>query len=282
MTSVIVPKVPEEKGEGNTKPPPSKQISPAKNWCFTLHNYTKNNIAFFIDFLNSSKCSYIFSEEKGKSNETPHLQGYIIFSTKVRPINLFKEMVNYKTIHWEKAKGNKAQNIKYITKEGGKYYTNMKIPKPVVKVNYEMLRPNQRKIVDLFQEDEDPLHGRQIYWFWEHKGNWGKSFICLHLIDCCNAMVVQGKNNDILYGIKEYLDKNEEIPRIIVFDIPRCNLGHVSYQAIESIKNGYFFSGKYEGGMKRFNKPHIICFANYSPDKSHLSKDRWIVEKLQH
>lgn len=268
-------------GEGNTKPPPTKQISPAKKWCFTLHKYSSTHINFLTSFLNSSKHNYIFSEEKGKSGETPHLQGYIEFESKCRPKNIFSDMEGYETIHYEKAKGTKEQNIKYITKEGGKYYTNMKIPKPVVKIGYDMLRDNQKEIADLFQEDEDPIHGRKIYWFWEKTGNWGKSFLCLHLIDYCGACVVQGKNNDILFGVKDYFDKNGEIPRLIIFDVPRCNQNHVSYQAIESIKNGFFYSGKYEGGMARFNKPHILVFSNEEPETWNLSEDRWIIKELE-
>ena len=116
-----------EGGEGNTKPPPSKkQISPAKRWCFTLHNYSLTNISFIIDFLNSSNSSYIFAEEKGQSGETPHLQGYINFEKKLRPVSktsgIWDAMDNWKTVHWEPAKGNLKSQIKYITKEGGKVY----------------------------------------------------------------------------------------------------------------------------------------------------------------
>ncbi len=55
---------------------------------------------------------------------------------------------------------------------------------------------------------------------------------------------------------------------------------YVSYQALEEIKDGIFFSGKYEGGMKIFNSPHVICFANFSPAEHKLSGDRWVVEEV--
>jgi len=32
--------------------------------------------------------------------------------------------------------------------------------------------------------------------------------------------------------------------------------------------------------MKRFNKPHIICFSNEEPEFGNLSKDRWKVTEL--
>lgn len=144
-----------------------------------------------------------------------------------------------------------------------------------------MLYNDQKEIVDLFVEDEDPLFGRSVYWFYEADGNWGKSVVAKHMIDFMGAIVVQGKNNDILHGLKDYYDNKGEVPRLVIFDIPRCNENHVSYQAIESVKNGFFYSGKYEGGMVRFNCPHVLCFANEEPETWNLSEDRWIIRNLR-
>lgn len=55
---------------------------------------------------------------------------------------------------------------------------------------------------------------------------------------------------------------------------------YVSYEAIESVKDGIFFSGKYESGMTIFNQPHIICFANFAPDIGKMSSDRWKIFEL--
>ena len=39
---------------------------------------------------------------------------------------------------------------------------------------------------------------------------------------------------------------------------------------------------KYETGVKIFNSPHIICFANFPPDNlEQLSADRWIITNLR-
>jgi hypothetical protein len=93
-------------------------------------------------------------------------------------------------------------------------------------------------------------------------------------------MVVEGANNDILCGVAKHIEEHGDAPRIIIFDIPRVNEGGVSYQAIEKLKNGYFFSGKYESGMCRFNSPHLIIFSNDPPVMEKLSEDRWVVNKL--
>lgn len=69
---------------------------------------------------------------------------------------------------------------------------------------------------------------------------------------------------------------------LIVWDIPRCNLGSVSYSAIESIKNGLVCNTKCETGTKVFNAPQIIAFASSWPSATeNLSKDRWQIYKIE-
>lgn len=76
------------------------------------------------------------------------------------------------------------------------------------------------------------------------------------------------------YAVKLLCDKNSP-PKIIVFDIERSRENFVSYGGIEEVKNGLFFSPKYEGGMCIYNSPHIFVFANFPPDETQLSEDRW-------
>ena len=150
--------------EGNTKPP-----SPAKHWCFTFNNY--KDLPSFVDFCSTcSKIdSYIFQEETGESG-TPHLQGYLKFEPKQRPMTIFKL---YPTIHWEKCRS-PADAIKYCTKSdtrtGNIYNKKIPIPKPLklIKNLYEW----QTKIIDIIKTEPDD---RTIHWIWETKGNRGKS-----------------------------------------------------------------------------------------------------------
>lgn len=276
-------------GEGNTKTSPAvHQDYPAIRWCFTLHRWTLTNLESLISFFNCSNSTYVFGEEMGKSGDTPHLQGYFEIRPKIRfgalKTALLEADESLKTIHIEKAKKPLKTNIAYCTKECLRVWhsKDLTIPKPVIKMTYDKLRMDQRRICDLFKDDEDPLYGRKVYWFWEQKGCWGKSLLSMYMIDQMGAFVVQGKNNDILCGISAYIEKFGSCPRIVIFDIPRCNENHVSYQAIESLKGGFFFSGKYESGMVRFNRPHVICFSNEEPEEYELTMDRWIIEELVH
>lgn len=251
-----------------------KQISPSKRWCFTLNNFTKEEVEEIRSKVPILCDKYICGFEIGE-NGTPHIQGFLNFKKKARPMTEF----GMPRIHWEKTRGSLKDNLNYCSKEA-KVFLNKGMPKPTKLMSKDLLRPEQLKIADKFIEDEDELFGRNIHWFYEKTGGWGKSVLAKFMVDCMGAMLVQGANNDILCGIQKYIEQNEEAPKIIIFDIPRTNENHISYQAIESIKNGMFFSGKYESGMCRFNSPHILVFANETPNYSKLSKDRWIVENL--
>lgn len=265
------------KGEGNTITSPSpvkRQISPAKLWCFTLNNYTDTDIsACSSKFSLVCKCC-IFSKEIGESG-TPHLQGFCEFKIKCRPISHGLT----ERISWRKCKGNKQQNIDYCSKDGDICYS-IGIPKPIVRITSNMLRIDQLKIADMFVNDEHPIHGRKIYWFWESKGGWGKSMLATYMIDQMNATEVSGKGADVLCGVQRLIEENGECPPIVIYDIPRSVCDYVSYMSIEKLKDGKFFSGKYESGMVRYNRPHIICFANEPPKEELLSKDRWVITEL--
>lgn len=258
--------------EGNTIPP-SRQISPSIRWCFTLHNYTDSDIEN-ISSVCSNKAKYsIWSEELGKEGETPHLQGYIEFNSKVRPKNMF---VN-NTIHWEKSKGNRQQNIDYCSKENGNVYLNGKLKKPLKLITN--LYDWQQEIIDLVSAEADD---RSIHWFHESEGNKGKSALTKLLCAKYGAITLSGKGSDMKNGILQLHQEKGVYPEIVIIDIPRCvNINnHISYTGVEEIKNGCFFSPKYEGGMCIFNSPHVLIFSNHDPPLDKLSTDRWIVKNI--
>lgn len=257
-------------GGGNTKPP---QCSPSIRWCFTFNNYNDGDVNDISSKVPNLCKRYIIGKEVGESG-TPHLQGYVEFIKKCRPKNLFSEK-----IHWEKAKGSALDNANYCSKDGNVILLRG-MPRPVIKMEYHILYDWQKEIVDKYKEHEDPLFGREIHWYFETKGNVGKSVLCKYLIDNCDALVISGNQNDIKHGIASWIEKRGEAPPIVVLNIPRASEGYISYPALEQIKDGFFFSGKYEGGMCRFNSPHIICFANHQPDYTNLSQDRWCVFHL--
>ncbi len=106
------------------------RINPAKAWCFTLNNYTENELGALVQLFSSlaDKYYYIVGEEIGEQG-TPHLQGYIEKKTgRFRPLPLFEvKRNNTQCMHFEKAKGNRTHNYNYCSKDK-KFVTNISRP----------------------------------------------------------------------------------------------------------------------------------------------------------
>lgn len=255
--------------EGVTASKKKKQVSASKGWCFTFHNYTKKD----IETINSSNSSnyLIFSEETGKAGVSPHLQGYIEFKSKNRPTSLKWD----KTIHWEKAKGSKAQNIAYIRKEGGTLYVNGKMEWPLEILKKEDLWIWEISLIEILQQKPND---RNIFWYCEGKGGSGKSTFVRYCCKELGAITLSGKGADMKYAITEYFENLGTYPSVILIDMPRnVDLKFLSYTAIEEIKNGCFFAGKFKSKQVLMPHPHVVIFSNEFPDIEQLSKDRWII-----
>jgi len=251
---------------GNTK-----QISPAKHWVFTLNNYTNDEINILCN--DSSIKRYSFQEEVGDSG-TPHLQGYLEFITKRRPLSIFKEL----GAHWEKCKNTKAAiayTQKSDTRAGKLYLKGIKKIRPLKVLSEDQLYDWQREIVELAETEPDD---RTIHWFWEPKGCKGKSQLCRYLVIKHDALLVGGTSGDMKYQIVN----QKEDPDIILI-----NLSHNARQpdliALEEIKDGLFASPKYESKMFIMNPPHIFIFANFEPyfiDDEYDNDNRWVIKRL--
>lgn len=258
---------------GNTSNPvlskKSKTISPAKHWCFTLNNWTEEEYCSIVSTINTKSIYGIIGSEIGSLGETPHLQGYIHFKSKVRA----KSAHHNSRIHWEKCKGNKKQNIEYCSKECVKYV----FPKPyTIDIS---LNKWENGIIDIIAKEPNQ---RTINWFWEETGGVGKTtFQKWVFLNYQKVVVLGGKGGDMKNGVVQYLKNTQSLPEIILINVPRTMLDYISYTGIEEIKDMFFYSGKYEGGMICGKSPHVLIFANSPPNKDRMSKDRWNVKHLK-
>lgn len=90
------------------------QVSPAKNWCFTLNNYTAEEQT---TILNAPGLHYlVIGREVGESG-TRHLQGFLQLVDKKRP-NQVKAILGTDRVHLEKARGTPVQAADYCKKDG--------------------------------------------------------------------------------------------------------------------------------------------------------------------
>jgi hypothetical protein len=255
------------RGEGNTRPPP--RVAASVRWCFTLNNYTEECEKTLLARLAPHK--FIYGHEVGESG-TPHLQGYVEFNKKLRPV----ETIAMPAIHWEKAKGDRGSNITYCSKDNNNVVcSGFRFEKPLKLIS--VLYDWQAEIVDMIKKDPDD---RSIYWYWEDVGNVGKSALVKLLCAKHDALICGGKASDMKYLICEYKNAQGVYPELIIFDVPRSNLDYVSYTGIEEIKNGCFASSKYECKTVIMNSPHVLIFANEEPIYSKMSIDRWKVKKI--
>lgn len=258
-------------GSGNTK-----QIPPSKHWGFTLNNYSESEFQEILEIDSSIVPKYVVQEEQGEEG-TPHLQGYIMFQTKKRPFSVFPNT----RIHWEKARNVKAL-IKYCQKEDTRIQGTQPRLRGIeapYKLEIRTWRPWMQAAEEIMKEKPDE---RMIHWFWEPEGNKGKTiygkYVFTHYED---VMVLSGKAHDMKNSIVTFIEKNKRHPKTILINIPRASHGYISYTGIEQIKDMFFYSGKYEGGMVCGPNPRIIVFANGEPDYQMMSEDRWDVKKIE-
>lgn len=256
--------------EGNTK----KSREPlAKYWCFTLNNWSEKELDHILEICKKRSIEYEIGEEIGEKG-TPHLQGFIQSPNRIRPGETFGN----KRIHWDKCKGNENQNLNYCRKQG-KYWVSTKLKKKILidpmkgKIPFKF----QQEILELIEQEPDD---RKIYWYWEPKGCKGKTTLAKHICMNYKAIYVSGKADDIKCAIVDYVKLNNAGPDIVIWGLPRSKENYVNYASFEEVKDGIFFSGKYESGMCMFNPPHCIVFANFEPITKELSEDRWVIKYI--
>lgn len=255
---------------GNTS-----QSSQIFNWFFTYNNYDISEIEMnFIPILKKISKEFYIQEEIGDKG-TKHLQGTVTLLKRKR-LSELKKLDN--AVHWEPT-NNKEASIKYCTKNetrNGKQWIHNINDK---RYKFDLkLYDWQEDIIKIINSEPDD---RTINWFWEEKGCSGKTtfqkYIFGHYDD---VVVLSGKASDMKNGIVEYEKKNNSLPKIVLINIPRSSQDFISYTGIEEIKDMFFYSGKYEGGMVSGKSPHVLIFANEEPKYHKLSEDRWNITEI--
>lgn len=264
--------------EGNTS-----SSSPAKNgkrkpqpvqrkwWRFTWNNYPEDGIESLKSRFENCPV-FMFQEETGKEG-TPHLQGVVQCSKKIRwtAFNLPQ------SIHWDVC-DYPQEAIAYCSKEETR--TGQIVSKGVAPP-LRLITPDRQYQKEVLQIVTTEPDDRTVNWFWEHRGNVGKSALTKYLCAKHDAVFIDGgKASDIAFHVVTSHKAGNPL-RLIVIDLPRGASG-LSYRAIESMKNGMVFSSKYECSQLLFNSPHVIIFANWPPpNMSQLSSDRWLIKEIK-
>lgn len=249
------------------------KVIDSRRWFGTINNASKEE----IDLIPLVFKEYIYGKENAPSTGTFHLH----FFGKLKHERTFDAMKkDFPRANLKMITGTTKQNegpIEYCRKQDWYgYVTNIpKYIRPKSPLDGKTPYQWQSQILDIIKSPPDD---RSVYWFWESTGNFGKSALVKHIVlHNRNAIMVSGKGSDIKYAIASCQVK----PNIILIDLPRSFGSDINYGTIEEVKNGCFFSGKYESNMIVMDYPHVIIFANEPPDLSMLSSDRWKVTELK-
>lgn len=242
----------------------------SRAWFFTYDNADIGMVAHIRETLDTECKDYVFQMEKSASGMI-HFQGVCRYDN---PRDNWPDL----DCHWERCR-NWRSAVKYCTKVDTRIdgpWTNMvglKFRKTIVDPLYgKELYFWQKKARDILTNTPD---SRKIYWLWDSVGNTGKSAFCKHIRMNFDSQILNGTAKDCYCALANRLEDTDI--EIILFDLARSQQNRISYTAIESIKNGMFFSGKYESRDIIMNTPHIMVFANFPPDLMMLSQDRWEV-----
>ncbi|WP_445772356.1 hypothetical protein, partial [Rheinheimera sp.] len=140
----------------------------------------------------------------------------------------------------------------------------------------------QQFVIDLYDTEPDQ---RTIYWLYDKVGATGKTMLARHL--CIKhpkeVLYLNGKASDMKFAVAKSVEANQHL-RMVICNIPRtqAELGLPTLlNGLEQLKDGIFFSGKYESGMVLTNYFHLVVLSNEAPAYEALSKDRWYVREIK-
>jgi len=284
----------------------------ARNWCFTLNNYTDDDLTFFRSHLNdSSLVRYaVFGFEVGESG-TPHLQGFVSFKQS-RRLAYLRTYLSSRG-HYEISKGSPEQNFDYCSKagtfeefgdrrssgkrndleafksavlEGERDKKKLRIEHSIVAARYP--RFFEQFILDCTPMIEIPAHPLRP---WQQE-------LCSYLDRRADSRTIyfvvdQVGNAGKSWFARYYSRLNPKcivlepgkkadmaylLPdelRVVFIDITRQQMEHINYSFMESLKNGVVFSNKYESRIKEYGNLHVVVMMNHFPDMKMLSEDRY-------
>lgn len=274
----------QEEQSGNTKVAlPKKKDTQKFRWFFTMKidddpEEQRNELEFLWKTLKDHTKEFIFQLERGEGGLI-HYQGCFSLVLK-RRLSEVKNMIGLPPkIHLEPCKDWRA-SVLYCSKNETKLagpWTSKCAP---MEDEHHDYYPWQIDVWRYLLQASSPLgipgQQRHVIWIYDFSGNTGKTWFCKMLFRQLADVQVfnNAKTADIAYAL------GDNQPSMALFNFTRSMEGHINYMALESIKDGMIFSSKYKSGLKVFRPCPVIVFANFPPDRSKLSQDRWMVFEI--
>lgn len=286
-------------------------VATAKNYCFTLNNYTDDDERRLAG--NLEDVQYIIYGREIAETGTRHLQGFVSFKRR-KSLQAVKRILGNPTVHCEVARNVNA-SIEYCKKDGDfienghlkshagqrsdlddfkeavkggmlslvelrEHHSDVFAKYPRFVLQYVDDHAPEKVIDDHeFREWQADLNGRlnlapddrTIEFIVDHVGNSGKTWFAHWYAARHDRVQVIQPGKKA--DMAFVLDTNI---RVLFVDAPRSKQGEfLQYDFLEDVKNGYVFSTKYESRVKKLNKCHVVIMMNEEPDMTKLSADRY-------
>lgn len=298
-----------------------KVIMSFRRWCFTVNNYTDEQIAA----LDACECRYlVYGREVAPETGTPHLQGFVCFAATVR-LAAVRAIVQ---CHWEPTRGTSAQAATYCKKDGN--YTERGVcPGVVGRTNVldaavawcdvfivENLRaPTDREVAQEFPivlvkfrhfmdvirlRTPIPIIRQGIPQPWQNAlaQELGGEPDDRSVIFYVDEQGGSGKtwfqqwhysnfpDTTQILGVGKVVDVAFTIDpdrNVFLINVPRGGMQFFQYSIVEQLKDRMVFSTKYMSSMKVMRtNVHVVVFCNEFPDYEKLSADRVVVRADYH
>jgi len=289
----------------------NSKMSVARNWCFTLNNYTDNDILKIQQAAQSGRIEYVVYGKETSSTGTPHLQGTVVLKKKGRLTGLVKLLGQahytvcrdlFKSIEYCKKEGDITEFGTCPERKSGQR-DELELFKDAVKsgiVDHKTLRETHSNVWSRYHRfclsyirDNKPLPeipSHSLYdWqtkLVEHLSTEPDSRTVHFLVDpvgnagksyICAYIEKNFPNTQVMKCGKrdDMAFELDDTVKILIIDVSRSSSEFLNYQFLEDVKDGRVFSPKYESYTKRFNSPHLVVMMNQDPDATKLSEDRY-------
>lgn len=291
----------------------------SKNWCFTLNNYTDEDVLRLNNLVSTNnRVTYLIYGKEVAESGTPHLQGFVSLNQKTR-MAMIKNILGGNP-HLEVARNVNASIIyckkdgeweEFGTREGGKGSRNdIDEFKTAVKggmLSLSAIREHHSEVYakyqrfcneyidDHYPKVEVPTHDLRP-WQQNLKEKLEQPADRRKIIFVVDEKGNSGKSwfahyySRLIGDTVQVLLPARKVDmayalkpgiKVLFLDAPRCKTGSIEYDFLEDLKNGYVFSTKYESRIKSYDPMHVVVNMNEGPAMTMLSSDRFDIINIR-
>lgn len=298
-------------------------IPQSTRWCFTINNPTTDDNERLDEIggsLQRSGCRYLIYGREVGANGTPHLQGFVIFNSRLR-LRSIRQLLGERG-HYECARATSNDAAAYCKKDNDfveygslpsksrtapsvsdfcdyvKSVETINEREVAVKFPNLFLRYGDRlmKLADYLMDppvmEENPLNEWQ-QWLHDRLIREADDRTVDFYVDIEGG---KGKSFFCRWMLSKYPDivqvlsggKRDDLAhavdtskRIFLFNLPRGGMEFLQYTILEQLKDRVVFSPKYASSTKIIKTLcHVVVFCNEQPDLTKMTEDRYNINNI--